>query len=515
MFPLVPPFSSTSLFLSQRNYNIHATISLLPHLRRHRHLKIAALSVALGLARPFIRCRPTSSSVAFAFHQSPQHSSRARRPASLIPSNTMPPSARTRGTSGAFVEREASTLDSFDDGMPFATVPSTPQGSRLGKLTVSELKQQLKDLNLPVSGLKADLIQRLDSHHQSSPILQPDLERTSNGTVKSRYFSTATDSEKASTPPVAKGTAKRTPTPTKSSRSTSKSPKRKSDESNDFVTPTKSKTKSPTAKSTSPRKRIKIEPGSMTPPFGWEDIYSLVKELRSDRSAPVDTDGGEALPEKHLGEVVHRYQVLMALMLSSQTKDAVVGETMRSLQKHGLTVENIHKTDSELLNKLIGKVGFHNNKTKYIKQATEIIITQYNGDIPSTADELMTLPGVGPKMAYIVESVAFGTVTGIGVDTHMHRIFNQLAWVDSKNPEGTREQLEGWLPRDKWDEVNVLWVGFGQEVQQQKEKMLKKALQCSAPKEALRLLDRLGLDVEKEGKRFGLEDKVNIAMAGK
>ena len=179
------------------------------------------------------------------------------------------------------------------------------------------------------------------------------------------------------------------------------------------------KTKS---KSTSPRKRIKIEPGSLDPPENWERIYKLVEELRADKSAPVDTDGGEVLPEKQLGPVVHRFQVLTALMLSSQTKDAVVGETMRILQKHGLTVENIHATDHDTLNGLIGKVGFHNNKTKYMKQAAEIIITEYNGDIPPTAEEMMKLPGVGPKMAYIIENIAFGTSSGIGVDTHMHRM---------------------------------------------------------------------------------------------
>jgi endonuclease-3 len=182
---------------------------------------------------------------------------------------------------------------------------------------------------------------------------------------------------------------------------------------------------SPTSKgesTTSPRKRIKIEPGSLSPPHDWERIYNLVKELRYDKTAPCDIDGGEALPEKHLGQKVYRYQVLTALMLSSQTKDAIVGEAMRGLQKHGLTVENIHTTDDTTLNQLIGRVGFHNNKTKYMKLVAEILVLQYNGDIPRTADEMIALPGVGPKMAYIVESIVYGTSSGIGVDTHMHRI---------------------------------------------------------------------------------------------
>mmetsp|Transcript_43271 Transcript_43271/g.79169 ORF Transcript_43271/g.79169 Transcript_43271/m.79169 type:complete len:411 (+) Transcript_43271:458-1690(+) len=381
-------------------------------------------------------------------------------------------------------------------------------------LSVVELKKQLKSNDLPVSGVKAVLIQRLEDHQSSS---QPPSTKTS------KYFSANNEQSTPLKGAVRFGVAEKTPS--KSPQSPSTPSKKKTKKSPPAVTPEKrgsainktpTKRKSPPKmKSTLPsRKRIKIEPGSLPPPENWEKIYKLVEELRSDRSAPVDTDGGHELPEKQLGPVVHRYQILTALMLSSQTKDAVVGETMRILQRHGLTVENIHNTDSETLNAFIGKVGFHNNKTKFMKQAAEIILSQFSGDIPPTAEGMMTLPGVGPKMAYIVENIAFGTVTGIGVDTHMHRIFNDLKWVDSKTPEKTREQLEGWLPKQRWGEINVLWVGFGQEVQQQKEKSLRKALACSSPREALGLVQKLRLDVKKEAKRFGLEEELNKVLNG-
>jgi endonuclease III len=242
----------------------------------------------------------------------------------------------------------------------------------------------------------------------------------------------------------------------------------------------------------------------------------LVEELRQDKSAPVDTDGGEILPEKFANPETYRFQVLIALMLSSQTKDAVVGEAMRNLQAYGLTVDKIAQTSPETLNELIRKVGFHNNKTKYIKQAVEILQSEYNGDIPPTADEMIQkLPGVGPKMAYIVENIAWKRVSGIGVDTHMHRMFNELKWVQSKNPEQTRVQLEQWLPQEKWRKVNYLWVGFGQEVQQFKPKLLQKVLACSRPADGLRLVKRLGLDYVKEGAKLGLEGEIRQALAKK
>ena len=123
----------------------------------------------------------------------------------------------------------------------------------------------------------------------------------------------------------------------------------------------------------------RIEPGSLKPPKDWLSIYTLVEELRSDKSAPVDSDGAEALPDRSRGDIVYRFQVLIALMLSSQTKDAVVGETMRKLQNHGLDVENIRKTSPEKLNELIYSVGFRNNKTKFIKATAELIVTDYGG----------------------------------------------------------------------------------------------------------------------------------------
>ena len=151
---------------------------------------------------------------------------------------------------------------------------------------------------------------------------------------------------------------------------------------------------------------------------------------------------------------------------------------------------------------------------KFIKSVCEILATEYDGDIPTTAEEMIQkLPGVGPKMAYIVDSIAFGITSGIGVDTHMHRLFNQLNWVKNTNsPEKTRLQLQGWLPEEKWDEINVLWVGFGQETQQQKEKILRKAIGCSRPKEALALLKRVGLNCNVEAVKYGLKEQVDAIM---
>nr|XP_025043635.1 endonuclease III-like protein 1 isoform X2 [Pelodiscus sinensis] len=164
--------------------------------------------------------------------------------------------------------------------------------------------------------------------------------------------------------------------------------------------------------------------------------------------------------------MVMRYQVLLSLMLSSQTKDQVTSAAMLRLREHGLTVDNVLQTDDGTLGQLIYPVGFWKNKVKYIKQTTAILKQQYGSDIPGTVEELMKLPGIGPKMAHLVMAIAWNNVTGIGVDTHVHRITNRLRWVkeETKTPEETRVALEDWLPRDLWGEINWLLVGFGQQI---------------------------------------------------
>lgn len=88
-------------------------------------------------------------------------------------------------------------------------------------------------------------------------------------------------------------------------------------------------------------------------------------------------------------------------------------------------------------------------KADFIKRTTQILKDQYQGDIPPSLKELIKLPGVGPKMAHIVMDVGWNQITGIGVDTHVHRISNRLKWVqkETKTPEATRVSLEDWLPR--------------------------------------------------------------------
>lgn len=216
----------------------------------------------------------------------------------------------------------------------------------------------------------------------------------------------------------------------------------------------------------SPEKSEKEEAKGLWEPANWKEFLVNLRNMRSNNDAPVDTMGCHLSGDQKAAPEVYRYQCLISLMLSSQTKDQVTFAAMERLRARGLTVDNVLQMSDDELGKLIYPVGFWKTKVKYIKKTTQTLKEQYNGDIPDSVEKLCKLTGVGPKMAHICMLVAWDKVTGIGVDTHVHRISNRIGWVKkpTNTPEETRIALQTWLPFDLWSEVNHLLVGFGQTI---------------------------------------------------
>lgn len=153
-------------------------------------------------------------------------------------------------------------------------------------------------------------------------------------------------------------------------------------------------------------------------------------------------------------------------MLSSQTKDQVTFEAMTRLKQNGLTPKQMIEIDTVELERLLYPVSFYKTKAKHIQKTANILFDSFDSDIPNSVEGLVKLPGVGPKMAHICMRTAWNVISGIGVDTHVHRISNRLKWLpkQTKEPEQTRVELEKWLPFENWSEVNELMVGFGQTI---------------------------------------------------
>lgn len=229
---------------------------------------------------------------------------------------------------------------------------------------------------------------------------------------------------------------------------------------------------------------------AVLPPL-FKPVYLKLRDLRGKIETPVDTVGGSTLPftigkqcnidKTQILPVNYRVQVLIGVMLSSQTKDEMTAKAFYNLMKYcqeelnsdqGITVAALQQIDENVMDKLITCVGFHKRKARYIKQTADILANKYQGDIPANDRDLMDLPGVGPKMTYLTLQKAWGKMDGICVDVHVHRFCQLFHWVNPKKckePNQTRLELESWLPIPLWREINSLLVGLGQIIDRPKK----------------------------------------------
>ncbi|KAG5337609.1 hypothetical protein C0989_009169 [Termitomyces sp. Mn162] len=220
----------------------------------------------------------------------------------------------------------------------------------------------------------------------------------------------------------------------------------------------------------SPRKPKPIPQSLAIPhpaPEKWKETYDTIKQMRSHITAPVDTMGCDQAQFKETDPRNQRFATLISLMLSSQTKDEVTDAAVSKLRAAlggSLSVDGLIAADDATISDAIGKVGFWRRKTEYIKKAAQRLRDEFDSDVPKTVDELCSLPGVGPKMAFLALQVAWNLNVGIGVDVHVHRITNRLGWhkPPTKNPEETRLNLQSWLPTELHPHINHMLVGFGQ-----------------------------------------------------
>ncbi len=157
------------------------------------------------------------------------------------------------------------------------------------------------------------------------------------------------------------------------------------------------------------------------------------------------------------------FLVLISCILSLRTKDAVSLAASQRLFEHGKTPQEILSLSSQTIQKLIFPTGFYRQKTKQIQALCAILLEKYQGRVPHTEEELMKLPGVGPKTTALTLSMGFD-VPAICVDTHVHRVSNRLGLVATKTVLETEQQLKELLPKKYWSEFNSLIVMWGQNI---------------------------------------------------
>jgi endonuclease-3 len=154
------------------------------------------------------------------------------------------------------------------------------------------------------------------------------------------------------------------------------------------------------------------------------------------------------------------FQLLVSTMLAAQSTDKRVNMITPDLFKNYPDAASMRQLSEEELREYIKTVGLYKAKAKNILATSRILAEEYNGDIPSTREELMKLPGVGRKTANVVLSIA-KNVPAIAVDTHVFRVSNRIGLAHADNVLETEKQLMENISKEKWSDAHhwLIWHG--------------------------------------------------------
>ncbi|QQD17149.1 endonuclease III [Spongiibacter nanhainus] len=156
------------------------------------------------------------------------------------------------------------------------------------------------------------------------------------------------------------------------------------------------------------------------------------------------------------------YTLLVAVLLSAQCTDERVNQVTPALFTLADNPFDMAKRDVETIREIIRPCGLSPQKSKAIKRLSEILVEDYNGEVPADIDALETLPGVGHKTASVVMSQAFGE-PAFPVDTHIHRLAQRWGLSSGKNVAQTEKDLKRLFPKDSWNALHLQIIYYGRE----------------------------------------------------
>lgn len=184
-------------------------------------------------------------------------------------------------------------------------------------------------------------------------------------------------------------------------------------------------------------------------------IFLLKKEVKNFEN-PVVSKIGEIQKDP--------FKVLISCILSLRTQDRTTGPIALKLFQAADTPQKLSKMPLNKIQKIIRPVNYYITKSIRINQIAKDIIEKYDGKVPDTFEELMTLKGVGKKTAAITMVYGHQKADYIPVDIHVHIISNRLGWVKTKNAEQTMDELMKIIPKEYWHDLNDLFVLHGQNI---------------------------------------------------
>ena len=160
----------------------------------------------------------------------------------------------------------------------------------------------------------------------------------------------------------------------------------------------------------------------------------------------------------------NRLELLVAVVLSAQCTDERVNEKTKELfEKYQSAADYAEADEEELADDIYG-ITFHNNKAGYLKEAGQIMVEEYDGEVPDSMSGLTDLPGVGRKTANVVLQHGHDIVEGIVVDTHVRRLSRRLGITEEETPEKIEQDLLPIVPEDEWQQFTHLLIDHGRAI---------------------------------------------------
>jgi endonuclease-3 len=157
-------------------------------------------------------------------------------------------------------------------------------------------------------------------------------------------------------------------------------------------------------------------------------------------------------------------QLLVATILSAQCTDARVNQVTPALFEKYPSAQDLAGAAQADLERLIRSTGFFRNKAKNIKAACQRIVRDFQGKVPKTMEELLSLAGVARKTANVVLGTAYGIAAGVVVDTHVFRLTHRLGLTHARTPEKVELALMKLLPREEWINFSHRLIHHGRRI---------------------------------------------------
>ena len=157
------------------------------------------------------------------------------------------------------------------------------------------------------------------------------------------------------------------------------------------------------------------------------------------------------------------FQLLVATVLSAQCTDKRINAVTPKLFKKFGTPKKLASADIHIVEEIIRSLGLYRVKAQNIKALSQKLIHDFDGEVPSNIQELVTLPGVGRKTANVVLGHAFG-IPGITVDTHFGRLSRRFGWSTSEDPAVVERDVGALIPEKEWTNLSQILIWHGRRV---------------------------------------------------